>query len=384
MDTLRNRFNRFNSGRVMFFLLAFIAVIILAAVLRITSSVLMPFTVAVFLAFVTYPIVNYLERFRIPRIVSALIVILLLFSLLLVMVMILYTSGQRLITLYPRYEVRIREIYIWVALIFELPYDEYMSIFDNIWGQADVRTQVREMTLAFTNGLINFITNAFMVALFMIFLLFEAVYFREKLDNAFSGERAEKIKKISADVMTQVTRYLFIKFVISAFTGVVVGIGLWFVGVELAVVWGLIQFILNFIPNIGSIAAGVGATIFALVQFWPEPWPVVAAGTIMLASNMIIGNFIDPKITGERLGISPLVVIVSLMIWGWIWGFAGMILAVPMMVIIKIVCENIPVLEPIAILMSSRKSVTVIVSEELPKEDPTDYIYKNNSSSEEP
>jgi predicted PurR-regulated permease PerM len=129
------------------------------------------------------------------------------------------------------------------------------------------------------------------------------------------------------------------------------------VNLEFAVVWGIIQFILNFIPSIGSITVGVGAGLFALIQFWPDPVPVMLVVLIMVGVNMIIGYGFEPKIMGDNLGLSPIVVLMSLVIWGWIWGFAGMILAVPMMVIIRIICEGIPVLEPISILLGSRRAV---------------------------
>jgi predicted PurR-regulated permease PerM len=274
--------------------------------------------------------------------------------------MILYSSGGALLTVYPKFEERIREIYIWIARIFELPYDEHISIFDNIWGQADVRWRVRQMTMSFSNGFIGFLTNAFMVAIFMIFLLFEAVFFKEKLDKAFDGLGAQKIKKISADLMTQVTRYLSIMFFIAVINGVLVGVGLRIIGVEFAAVWGVIQFVMNFIPNIGSIAVGLGATVFSLVQFWPVPGPIIATAAVMLVFNIFCGFVLTPKWIGDGLGLSPLVILLSLLIWGFIWGFAGLIMAVPMMAIIRIVCENIPFLAPISILMGSRKAARAV------------------------
>jgi len=327
-----------------------------AAVLKITSAVVLPFTISLLMAIVISPLVKFLEKFHIPRIVSVLLVMIFLVGVLAFIGMVLFSSGRSIVALYPRYEARITEIYIYAARFFELPYDEHLSIFDNIWGQLGVRNRVRVMTLAFSNAFLKFISSAFMVVLFSVFLLFEAVFFREKLDRAFEGGRAEKIKKISADVMTQVTHYLSVKFVISVVNGVLVGIGLRLVGVEFAIVWGVIQFVVNFIPNIGSIAVGLAATAFALIQFWPNPAPIVATGLVMLVINIVLGSILDPKIMGDRLGLSPLVVLVSLLIWGWIWGFAGLIIAVPMMAIIKIVCENIPVLEPISILLGSRKA----------------------------
>jgi len=352
-----DRFNRFNSGRAIFFLLATITVILAGAVLKITSSMLEQFTIALLLALVTSPLVNFFEKFHIPKIISILLVVIFLIGGLYVMGIILFSSGRSLLTLYPKYEARITEIYIWVARFFELPYDESLSIFNNIWGQVGVRNRVRVMTLSFSNTFFRFLTDATMVTIIMIFILIEATFFREKLNTAFEGTRADQIKKISSDIMTQVTRYLSIKFFISLATGVLVGLGLWVVGVEFAAVWGLIQFVLNFIPNIGSIAVGVAASLFSLIQFWPSPMPVIATGFIMLSFNMVIGNIVEPKVTGDSLGLSPLMVIVFLMIWGYLWGFAGLILAVPMMSIIKIVCENIPVLEPISILLGSHKAV---------------------------
>ena len=357
-DTQRmnERFQRFNSGRVIFFLLTIITVILFAGVLRITSSVVLPFTISILLAIVMSPMVKFLENFRIPRVVSVILLLLILLGGMAFMGMVLFSSGRALVNLYPRYEARLTEIYIWVARFFELPYDEHLSIFDNIWGQIGVRNRVRVLTLSFSNAFLAFLRDAFMVSLFMVFLLFEAAFFKDKLDKAFEGTRAVQIKKIASDLMTQVTRYLFLKFIISLVTGIIVGIGLKIIGLEFYVVWGVIQFILNFIPNIGSIAAGLGATTFALVQFWPHPGPIAATGLVMLISNIIIGSITEPKIMGDRLGLSPLVVLISLLGWGWLWGFAGLILAVPMTAIIKIVCENIPVLEPISILLGSRKA----------------------------
>ena len=361
---MEDRFRRFNSGRVNFFLLATITVFLFAAVLKITSSVVVPFTISMLLAIITSPLVKFLEKFRLPRVVSVFLVLFLFVGILAIMVVIVSSSGRSLLTLYPRYEARITEIYIWVARFFELPYDEHLSIFDNIWGQVGVRNRVRIMTLSFSNGFVLFLRDAFLVILYMVFLLLEAASFKRKLKRAFEGARAERIIKISSDLMTQVTHYLSIKFIISLVTGLIVGIGLRIVGVEFALIWGLIQFVLNFIPSIGSIAVGIAATAFSLIQFWPDPMPVLATGIIMLATNMVIGSIIEPKIMGDRLGLSPLVILVSLLIWGWLWGFAGLILAVPMMAIIKIICENIPMLEPISVLLGSGRALKAVMNED--------------------
>jgi len=353
---MKDRFEHFNSGRANFTLLFIISVILFGAVLKLTASVVVPFTVSLLLAILASPIVKFLEKFHIPRIVSVLLVIFFLLGALVFTGMVLYSSGRAIITLYPKYEARLTEIYIWVARIFDLPYDKHLSVFDNLWGQIGVRNHIRVMTLSFSNAFFRFLSNAVMVAIFMVFLLLEAVFFRAKLDKAFDSPRAGQIKKMIADIMTQVTRYLSIKFIFSLVNGILVGVALKIIGLEFAAVWGVIQFILNFIPNLGSIAVGVGATAFSLVQFWPNPAPVIATGLAMLIINMVLGSFLDPKVMGDNLGLSPLVILISLLIWGWLWGFTGLIIAVPMMVIIKIICENIPRLEPVSVLLGSEKA----------------------------
>ena len=361
---MKDRFQRFNSGRVNFFFLAIITTILFAAVLKITSSVVLPFTVSVLLALVTNSLVKILVKFHIPRAISIFLILFSLLGVLFFVGVVIYSSGRAILTVYPKYEARLTEIYIWVARIFELTYDEHLSFVDNIWGQVGVRSRVRVMTLSFTNTFLTFLKDAVLVAIFMVFFLFEAAFFKDKLDRAFEGSRVVQIKKIGSDIMNKVSRYLSIKFFISVANGVIMGAGLMIIGVEFAVVWGIIQFVGNFIPNFGSITVGLAATAFSLVQFWPNPMPALATAIVILGMNIIISYFIEPKVTGDNLGLSPLVILLSLLIWGWIWGFVGLIIAVPMMVIIKIVCENIPVLEPISILLGSRKATMAIVSKD--------------------
>jgi len=370
---MKDRFRSFNSGRANFFLVTIITCILAGAVLKITVTVLLPFTIALLLAFVMYPMVASLEKLRIPRFFSILLAVVFIVAGLYFFGMVLFSSGRTILTLYPKYETRLTEVYAWAAGFFELSYDDQLSFIQNLWAQLGVRSQIRYITIALSNFSIRFLRDAFMVVLFVVFLLIEAAYFREKIDLAFENKRSVKIKKIGVDVMRQVSRYLSIKFFISLVTGAIVACGFSLVGLEFALVWGVIQFILNFIPSIGSIAVGVGSGVFALLQFWPDPVPVILVVVIMLGTNMIIGNFLEPKIMGDNLGLSPIVVLLALMVWGWLWGFAGMILAVPMMVIIKISCENIPYLEPISILLGSRRATMAVKAAENSSPPPSDY-----------
>jgi predicted PurR-regulated permease PerM len=355
---VKDIFRTFNSGRAIFFLMIFICCVLAAVVLKMASMVVLPFTIAIMLAFALYPLIKWMEKFHFPRFLSISVVIIIMIIGLYIFGMVLFTSGKTIFSFYPKYESRLTEIYIWLADILDLPYNEDLSFFQNLWGQLGIRTWVRNFTLSFSNIFLKFLTSAILVVLSVSFLLVEASNFKEKLEMAFENRKGS-ITKIGNDLMSQVTRYLAAKFLISLANGIIFTVAFYLIGLEFAIVWGVIQFVLNFIPTLGSIVSGVAMSLFALIQFWPEPAPVILVVVIILAVNLILGNILDPKIIGEHVGVSPLIVLVSLGIWGWIWGFAGMIIAVPMTVIIKIICENIPIMEPVSILIGSRKAVKV-------------------------
>jgi predicted PurR-regulated permease PerM len=359
MGNMKDIFRTFNSGRAVFFLMVFICCLFAGAVLKIASSVILPFTIAALLAFVMYPLVKGLDKFHFPRFLSILLVVIIIAAGLYIFGMVLFTAGRVIVAQYPKYESRLTEIYIWAARSFGLSYDEGLGFLENMCGQLGIRTCVHKFTFSFSGIFIKFLQGAVLVVIFVVFILLEASNFKEKLEVAFEN-RSERINRMGHDVMYQVTRYLTAKFFISLANGFIFAVSFHLVGLEFAVMWGVIQFLLNFIPTLGSIAAGAGICLSALIQFWPNPGPIIVILAIVLVVNIILGNIMDPKIIGDHVGISPLMIMVSLVIWGWIWGFAGMLIAVPMTVIIKIVCENIPIMEPVSVLIGSRKSVNAV------------------------
>jgi predicted PurR-regulated permease PerM len=361
---VRKLIKPFHSGRAVFFLMIFISIIIAAAVLKLAAAVILPFIIAFLLALTMFPLITLLDKLKVKRIFSVLLCVIIIGVALFILGVILFTSGKAVIhpDLYEKYEARLTEIYTVFANLLELPNDESLSFWQNLWGQLGIRTWVYQFATSSFTVLINFITKAIMVTIFMAFILLEASFLKEKLLAAFY-EKAGGINKMGQDLMSQVIRYLTAKFIISLATGIITAVGLRLIKVDFAIVWGLIAFILNFIPTFGSIAAGFITSLFALIQFWPEPVPVILTVVLIISINVIIGSIIDPKLIGDHVGISPLVVLGSLTIWGFIWGFAGMVIAVPMTVIIKIICENVPYLEPVSILLGSRRATLAIKAE---------------------
>jgi len=337
-------------------MLGFICLLLTGAALKLTTPVVLPFVIAVLLTFVLEPIIYVLEKIKIPRAIGAVVIVMVLGIGVYLVGAILFTSLRTIISLYPKYELRFTEIYIRVASMFDLPYNEQLSLFQNLWAQLDLGSRIQAIALSSSEAFLSFLGNAVMVTLFVVFLLLEMGHFRDRVELAFEGKLSSRIQLIIASTVTQVARYLSTKFVISLATGILVWLILVVIGMDFPVVWGVIALVLNFIPNIGSIACGGGITLFALVQFWRDPTPIIIAGAGVTAINMLLGNILEPKIMGDNLGLSPFVVLVSLLLWGWLWGFTGLIVAVPMTVIVKIICENVPILEPVSILLGSYKA----------------------------
>jgi len=162
---------------------------------------------------------------------------------------------------------------------------------------------------------------------------------REEAIETLTIQRELKLQKTFKDITEQVQRYIVTKFLISLSVGILVGIILWLFKIEFFIIWAAFAILLNFIPNVGSVFAVIMPTLMALVQYESFGYAALVAAVIIVVQN-IIGNIIEPKIFGDRLGLNPLVILLSLLVWGYIWGVVGMFLAVPLTAIAKIILSN--------------------------------------------
>jgi predicted PurR-regulated permease PerM len=193
-----------------------------------------------------------------------------------------------------------------------------------------------------------------LVILTLVFMLLEAVGLPIKMLVAFGSKEGDPNR--FAGVTTEVQQYLLIKTGMSLATGVVIAIWLSILGLDFAIVWGLLAFLLNYIPTLGSIIASVPAILLALVQLGPTRALAVAIGFLLV--NLVFGNIVEPHLMGRRLGLSTLVVFLSLVFWGWVLGPMGMLLSVPLTMIVKILLENSSDLKWVAVMLDSNRSAT--------------------------
>lgn len=198
----------------------------------------------------------------------------------------------------------------------------------------------------------NLMSATVLVILFVGFLFAERVWFSTKLVNFFRDEaQADRVGKIMGSIIHRVNYYLLVKTVVSAVTGAMVFAVAKLFALELAAALGVLTFVLNYIPNIGSIAATALVALVAFVQLGDPGWTLVIF-VIVSVIQFVNGNVIDPMMMGRALRLSSFGIIISLAFWGAVWGIPGMFLSVPIMVALMIVCSEIPALRPIAILLS--------------------------------
>lgn len=197
----------------------------------------------------------------------------------------------------------------------------------------------------------HFLGSTVWVVLFLIFMLAEREGLQGRLHNAFGKRRAEKIIKIGGRISVAVEEYLGLKTLISLLVGVLTAIALWLFGVQFALLWGLLTFLLNFIPNIGALIATIPPVVVTLFQFGSLGLALIVSG-VLVAIHLVVGNYLEPKVMGRGLDLSPLVVLFSLVFWGWMWGGVGMLLAVPITAAVKIAMEEYKPTQVVAKMIS--------------------------------
>lgn len=331
------------------------AIIILAAVvvviygMQMMSVLLVPFLIAAFLALITVRPMLWLQAHRVPSVIAALIIVTMLMFILVVLGAILGTSIADFTAALPTYQARLdtlnRQVFEFLVA--------HLKVDPSAQSMSDMIDPGFAMGLVagILNGLRDVLTNTFLIIFTMIFILLEAGTARTKFEAAF-GKSAESLQG-ARDFMQNLGRYLGIKTLVSVATGLCAGLLTWSLHVDFPLLWAMFAFLLNYVPTIGSIIAAVPAVLLALIQIGPGAAGATAAGFIGI--NVVFGNLLEPRLMGYGVGISPLIVFVGLIAWGWIFGPVGMLLSVPLTMTLKMALENDERTRWVAILLGSER-----------------------------
>lgn len=350
-----------NYAKSIFTLLLIFAIIITAVILKLLSSVVLPILISILLAFVFYPLCKKLHRLHIPWILCIVAIYIVTFVFFYIVGNLLIASMSSIIGAYPKYEQRFSIIYQTICSKLHIEYDANSSLFANILSLGSARDSIQSLALLLSSTLMSFGKQLTLILLLSVFLLVEMQSLKNKVTIAFSdADLGNTIIKIVTHTVSDVTHFLSIKFIISLITGIIIFVAAFAIGLDFPIVWGFLAFVMNFIPTFGSIASCGLTIIFSILQFYPDFSRVIIIALVLVLTNMILGNIVEPRWEGADLGLSPFIILVSLSFWGWMWGFLGMILAVPLTVIVKIICENVDILKPIAIIIGGKPKMKTL------------------------
>lgn len=325
-------------------LVAAASLVIVMAGMRIAAPVLILFALAAFLVVVTRPAVTWLQARHVPTALAIAVVVTLTFAGMALIITIATQSINEIRLAFPRYIARYEmmeaSVLAWLA-------EHDIEVPPSL--RFDVVSAERALDLAAgaLRGLAGLMSATLLVIIVAIFGMIEADRMPAKARIAF-GDRFGGARH--GKVMAEVQQYLAIKTGVSLLTGLLIGLWVWAIGLDFPVFWGLVAFVLNFVPSIGSIMAAVPAVALAIVQLGANGAVLTLIG--YLGVNVMLGNIFEPMLLGRRLGLSPLVVILSVVFWGWLWGPIGFLLAVPLTMILRILLENTEEYRWIAVLMA--------------------------------
>ena len=320
--------------------------VVLVAGLKAAAAIFLPFLLALFIAVLSLPLVRWLRRQRVPGGLAVLLTVLAVLAVLAGVGLVLVSSVAGVAEAVPRYQERFLALLEPALARLEAGGFEVTEALAN-----EVLNLNRLAGLAADAfaGVASVAASGLLVALITVFLLLESLRFPERLAAALG--RTDVLARYGR-ITREVQRYLVIKTAMSLATGTAAGLWLWALGVDFPLFWGFATFALNYIPNLGSVMAGALPTLLALLQFGPPRALLVVLGYV--AVNVTLGNLLEPTLMGRRLGLSPVVILGSLLFWGYVWGLVGTFLAVPLTMVLRILFENTEGLSWLARLMDPK------------------------------
>jgi len=344
--------SHYKTTSVMVTLAAFVVVI---AGMKVAAPIIVPFIFSIFIAIICAPLLSWMTQHRVPAVLAVLII---LFGILLIGFLIMLgvgTSVEQFSKALPGYQANLQgQFNTFINWLTKLGFDASSSGIRESFNPGSAISMINKLL----DGLGNLFTNAFLILFTVLFILLEASSFSSKL-KAIVKQGDMQFSYVD-HFLGSVQRYVGLKTITSLVTGVLVASMLAIQGVDFPVLWGMLAFLLNYIPNIGSIIAAVPAVLLALIQFGVG----MAIGTALgyLVINVVIGSIVEPKVMGRGMGLSVLVVFLSLIFWGWVFGPMGMILSVPLTMLVKLALESSESTRWIAMLLGSEPDTNEVTN----------------------
>lgn len=326
--------------------IALASIVIVALGLQLAGGVILPVLTALFVASVSSPVVRALQRARVPRVLATILTLLLDALVLAGVVALALTSISELYGALPRYGTALETLH--ADTVRRLAHTGLISAGSMDLDRVVDVDSIRGVVGAVFSEVTEIVSNVLLVVLLVGFILFEGPAFEHKLEMVLGSH--EGLDRV-AESARRMQRYLAVKTAISVLAAGLAGVCLAVVGVDFPLLWVLLTFLLNFVPTVGPAIAVVPSTLVALLTLGPGP--AAAALVSQLIVHLVVGSIIEPRVMGEALGISTLVVMISMMAWGWLWGPVGALFAVPLTRIVVTLLEQSRETRWLAMLLAS-------------------------------
>ncbi len=329
--------NTLESNRIVTGSLFILAAIAIAFILNFTQPIMVPFVLALLIRILIDPIIDFqIHNLYVHRIVAVFVSLCLIVFLFIIIVPFIVSSVVTFLESADDYNAK-------VLILIDMIINKLQEFDLNIDRETIRNTLINLPLLDWASALLsnsaNFISKFFLVVIMTLFLLL--------------GKKSKETSEEWNDIIGHVKKYIFTKFLTSTVTGILAGIIYWFLGLELAFIFGTLTFILNFIPVIGSVIAVLLPIPIAVLQY-PDLSSVLLVILLPIVVHTVIGNIVEPKIFGDAFGLHPITIILSLIFWGMIWGVIGVLLAAPITAIVKISFERFETTKQIARLLEGK------------------------------
>jgi len=346
--------NRTRESNTIKFFLGIIAMAIIVIFLRELKSIFIPLTFAIFLSFMFQPFIRFLLKKKIPLVISIVFIVVIILILFTALGTVVYTSVSSFVTDFPKYEKQITTMLTGLITKFEIPAEQVKVYLQNKvnWLQMADKLSLSKVVSGTMGNFMDFLIKLLLTVAFMIFIILERAKMFTNVGKVVSKVEANHFGDIISDIEKQIKTYVVNKTLISLATGLISMFFIAIYGIDFIVMSGLLIFILNYIPNLGSILASAFPITICFIQYGFS-WQLIAISTSLIATQMIMGNIVEPKVMGTGLKLSPLIVLISLIFWYWVWGPVGMILAVPITSALNLILKGIPSMKVVSAIISS-------------------------------
>jgi len=345
-----------NSNRMINISLIIIALSILVYMLRELKGIFIPLSFAVFLQFLFIPVYRRLEKRKVPAWVINTFLVIFVLGVFYGLGSVVFASVNSFINESPKYEIKMQELLQLTIEKLEIPMEDVRSyINDRVnWVQIFDRLSISKVISTSMGTFLDFITKLLLTTVFLLFLLAERNSIGERLKQVLSEQDIKRNRDTLRDIESSIKGYIINKTIISFVTALISIFWLSIFGVDFAIISGLLIFILNYIPNFGSIVATSFPIMVCFFQFG-FGWQLLVVSILLLMTQIVMGNIIEPRFMGSRLKISPLVILISLIFWYWVWGPIGMVLAVPIISTLNIILKQFDSMRILSALVATEQ-----------------------------